>query len=127
MLILPFYVVKNDLQPAYPAQIKNADGTVRNITGSTIYCTMKTKGGSTIKINRSTTGIVITDGANGKFEYQWQSGDTDTPCSRDTKGDYIPYLIEFEVNPSGGGGKYTVPNPSQGEAQVIVTDSLDTV
>ena len=126
MQISPFYVVKNDLQPVFPAQVKDSAGNAVNLTGATIYCTMKTKGGSAVKINRQTTGISITDAVNGKFEYQWQAGDTDTACSKDTKGEYIPYLIEFEVNPASG-GKYTVPNPTQGEAQVIVADSLDAV
>jgi len=84
------------------------------ITGATIYCTMKDMQAGTLKINRMTTGIVITDGPNGLFEYRWQAGDTNTVSK---------YNIEFEINPASG-GKFTVPKKSD-EAVVMVLDSLD--
>jgi hypothetical protein len=108
----PLYLKRNDLQPYYYAQIKDQDGNPVNIVGAAIVCTMKSHGG-TLKINRQSQGIVITDGANGKFEYRWQAGDTDAAEK---------YYIEFEVTPEAG-GKFTVP--ARDRAAVIITDSLD--
>ncbi len=115
MSIEALKLVKNDLQPYYRVKVQKSDGTAIDLTGATIYCTMKPKGGTTLKINRQTTGIVITDAANGEFEYRWQAGDTDTTGL---------YHIEFEINP-GSGGKFTVPNPKEGPAEVAIVDSLD--
>lgn len=117
MAIKELKIIKNDLQPYYYLQVKDASGVVVNITGATIYCTLKLSGSSAIKINRQTTGINITDATNGKFEYRWQAGDTDTQGS---------YNIEFEINPASG-GKFTLPGPGQGIAKVIISNSLDVV
>ena len=109
------YIKENDLQPYYYAQVKDADDAVVSIAGATIYCTMKSSGGA-LKINRQTTGITISDGANGKFYYAWQSGDTDTTGK---------YYIEFEINPASG-GKFTVPASPNEKAEVFIEPSLDT-
>ncbi len=106
-------IKKNDLQPYYYAQVKDSDSAVVGISGATIRCTMKAAGGA-IKIDRQTAGINITDATNGKFEYQWQSGDTDTVGK---------YYIEFEITPSSG-GKFTLP--PNNDAIVMIFDSLDT-
>lgn len=110
-------LTKNDLQPYYPVTIKNADGTAVNLTGAAIVCTMRLVGGSTPKISRQNAGVAITDAVNGQFEYRWQPGDTDTAGA---------YNIEFEVTPQTG-GKFTLPNPEEGTAQVEIVDSLDTL
>jgi len=115
MSIETFYIKQNDLQPYYYAQVKDAAGDVVAITGATIYCTMKSAAG-TLKINRQTTGINISDGTNGKFEYKWQSGDTDSVGK---------YYIEFEINPASG-GKFTIPAKPEDKAEVHITESLDT-
>jgi len=109
------YLKVNDLQPYYYAKAKNSDGTVISISGATIYCTMKEIDGS-IKINRQTAGITISDAANGEFHYAWQSGDTDTAGN---------YSIEFEINPSSG-GKFTLPADPDDVALVKIEASLDT-
>jgi len=116
MSIETVYVKKNDLQPYYYAQVKDADNAVVIITGATIYCTMKHARTGALKIDRQTTGINISDGTNGKFEYKWQSGDTDTVGK---------YYIEFEINP-GSGGKFTLPARPENKAEVHITESLDT-
>lgn len=135
MAIKTLYLVKNDLQPYYYITAKDAFGNAIDLTGATIYCTMKNMDGGTVKISRQTTGIVIDpDQVNnkGQFRYEWQGGDTDTPSTEDTSGAYkdykdrIPYHIEFEVNPSAG-GKFTLPNPDTGTAAVVIMDSLDTI
>jgi len=114
-MIEEFYIKKNDLQPDYHAQIKDGDGMVVEITGATIRCTMQNARTGALKIDRQDTGINISDGINGKFEYQWQSGDTDTPGK---------YYIEFEITPTAG-GKFTVPASYEDRAVVIVLESLD--
>jgi len=96
--IAPLYIRKDDLQPYYYAQIKDASGAVVDITGASIRCTM-TKRGGTVKINNRVTGISITDAPNGKFRLAWQSGDTDTVGK---------YYIKFKVTPLSG-GVFTVP------------------
>lgn len=109
-----FYIKENDLQPYYYAGVKDSDGDVVDITGASIKCTMKHVDG-TIKINRQDTGINISDGTNGKFEYKWQSGDTDATGK---------YYIEFEIDPSAS-EKFTIPaNPSE-KAIVHIMPSLD--
>lgn len=111
-------VTKNDLQPYYYVQIKNSTGAAVDLTSASIVCSMRLPGSTTSKIDRQSTGINITDPTNGKFEYRWQPGDTDTPGL---------YDIEFEVTPSGA-GKMTFPNDeTQGPAQVRISDSLDSV
>ena len=107
-------IKKNDLQPAYPSQIKDSSDVAINLTGATIYCTMKNAADGTLKINRQNAGINISDAVNGKFEYRWQTGNTDTTGK---------YYIEFEINPASG-GKFTVPTDQS--AIVMVKESLDT-
>ena len=106
-------LTKNNLQSYYNVQVKNSSGAVVDITGATIYCKMKLIGSSMLKINRQTTGIYITDAVNGKFEYHWQAGDTDTIGT---------YDIQFEIQPPSG-GRFDVPKI--GIAKVVIADSLD--
>lgn len=103
-------ITQYDLQPYYYAQAKDSDGVI-NLTGASIVCNLKNSLDNTIKINRQSAGINITDAVNGEFEYRWVSGDTDIT------GDY---LIEFEVTPSSG-GKFTLP-----QAPLRIIPGLDT-
>lgn len=107
-------LTKGDLQPFYFVAIKDSNDDPVDITGATIYCTMRAEDG-TKKINRQTIGITITDGAKGEFEYEWQSGDTDTVGM---------YDIKFEVDPAAG-GIFTEPAAGAERAQVVVNESLD--
>jgi hypothetical protein len=104
---------QNDLQPYYRAKVEDSDGSAVDLTGASIVCTMKARGGS-VKIDRQNAGINITGAAAGEFEYRWQAGDTDTVG---------PYDVEFEISPQSG-GKFTVPAKA-GEAEVIIAASLD--
>ena len=115
-MIEPLKLTVNDLQPKYFAQAKDSAGAVIDITSAVIVCTMKTADDVTIKINRQSAGVTITDAVNGLFNYAWQSGDTDTVGI---------YYIEFEITPSSG-GKYTLPMPFEGKAEVHIKESLDT-
>ena len=72
---------RNDLQPYYFVTVKNADGTAVNLTGCTITCTMELVKDGSLKISAQSTGISIAADQvtnKGQFDYQWQSGDTDT-------------------------------------------------
>jgi hypothetical protein len=112
-MISKLILKKNDLQPYYYVQAKDYSDNPISLTGATIYCTMKSDSG-TVKINKQTAGISITDAANGLFEYHWQAADTDTVGI---------YYIEFEIAPISG-GKFTLP--TQPAAVVQIIDSLDT-
>jgi hypothetical protein len=114
MSVAKLELKRDDLQPIfYVSHVDRNDDPV-NLTGATIRCTMKDEEG-TKKINRQTAGITITDGAKGEFQYQWQSGDTDTPGL---------YYIEFEIEPATG-GKFTIPSNSFETAQITIHESLD--
>lgn len=112
-MIQPLKIKKHDRQPYYPFRVIDSAAVAVDLTGATIYCSMKDVGTGALKINRQTVGIVITNAAAGEAEYRWQSGDTDTAGR---------YLIEFEVNPQSG-GKFTVPAGEQ--AVVLIVESLD--
>ncbi len=51
---------------------------------------MKAIGASTLKID---TGVTVTDPGNGAIQYDWVSGDTDTPGT---------YYAEFQVTYTDG-------------------------
>lgn len=104
----------NDLQPVYKVRHVDYNDDPINLIGATIYCTMKAEDG-TLKINRQTTGISITDGAKGEFQYTWQAGDTDTAGL---------YDIEFEIVPASG-GKFTIPSSEMERAQILINADLD--
>ncbi len=117
MIIEPLKLTLNDLQPRYFAQAKDAAGAVIDLTGATIVATMKDVVLGTVKINRQSAGITISDAENGLFNYAWQAGDTDTAGI---------YYVEFEITPVSG-GKFTLPQPQENKAEVHIIDSLDTV
>lgn len=115
MSIEKFELTVKDLGPAYLVTIEERDGTVVDISGATIVCTMRPKDGSTPIIDRSAVGISITDGPNGQFKREWQSGDSDLAGL---------YNIEFEVSPLSG-GKMTFPRRGQGTAVIEIFPALD--
>lgn len=106
----------NDLQPIYRAKAIGVD-----LTGATIVCTMKSRTGAGIKINRQSAGITIDPDQvtnEGLFTYQWQAGDTDT---------IDHYNIEFEITPATG-GKFTIPNNDIDTPAIVkINTSLDTI
>lgn len=108
-----FHIKKNDLQPYYRVKVVDSEGNAVSLSGASVLCTMKDTGAGTLKIDRQSGGVAVTDEGAGEFEYRWQAGDTDTAGR---------FLIEFEVVPLSG-GKFTVPQKEP--AVVIVRDSLD--
>lgn len=108
-------LIQFDLQPKYLITVTDSTGGAVDITGATIRCSMSLERSTTLTINRSTAGVTITGATSGQFEYQWQSGETDTVGA---------YDIEFEITPSAG-GKFTMPNPIDGVAHVQIFTGLD--
>jgi hypothetical protein len=66
------YMKKHDLQPYYYVQVTDPNGKVIDITGASIVCTMRLQDG-TLKLDRQSAGINITDEAGGEFEYRWRA------------------------------------------------------
>ena len=114
-MIETFYLTKNDLQPYYKVSLTDSGGVPIDLTGATIKCSMKNLASGVLKINQQTTGVAVTSAATGEFEYRWQTADVDAAAT---------YAIEFEITPATG-GKFTIPNPGDGRAIVVIMESLD--
>ena len=114
-MIQTLKLIQFDLQPKYLVTVTDSTGGAVDITAATIRTNMRLDNSTTLTINRSTIGITITGATAGQFEYQWQSGDTDSTGL---------YDIEFEITPSAG-GKFTMPNPIDGVAKVQIFAGLD--
>ena len=105
---MAFTIRQNDTSPSLQATLKDFEGTSISISGATAQFHMKSIDG-TLKVDQQMT---ITDADNGVVQYDWQSGDTDTPGS---------YYVEFEVTYSDGSIE-TFPN--KGNLSVVVTKEL---
>ncbi len=103
---------RNDLQPYVYVRAIEATGTALDLTGATIRATMRRINDGTLKINRQTAGVTITAAATGLFQYQWQSGDTDTTGA---------YTFEFEITPPTT-GKFTLPAQQNLIINIIADD-----
>lgn len=76
MTVIPdFYIKQGDLLPYIEVILKNADGTIVNLTGATVMFRMA-KRGSTPKVNAAAT--IVGSASDGRVQYQWTSADTDT-------------------------------------------------
>jgi hypothetical protein len=106
------YMKEGDLQPYYYAAIVDSDEDPVDLTGASVYFTMKDASGS-VKV--SLQAATVTDASNGYVEYRWQSGDTATAGR---------YYVEFKVVPLSG-GPYRVPADPRARAVVIITEPLD--
>jgi hypothetical protein len=76
---------QNDTRPATDPTL-NRGGTAINLTdAASVTFKLRYFGRKELKVN---SACVITDAVNGKVEYRWQAGDTDTPGK---------YHAEYEV------------------------------
>lgn len=90
-----FIIKQNDTLPTLTAVLRNASGTVADLTN----CTITFKMGSEIS-TKTSAAATITNAIGGGVSYQWTASDTDTAGI---------YLGEFEVvKPTGL--KETFPN-----------------
>lgn len=81
-----FFIKTGDTAPAIVAVLKDAVGTIVDLTDSSVLFIMRDKI-TNEKVVESAADILNPTG--GQLSYQWQTGDTDTP---DT------YKAEFEVS-----------------------------
>lgn len=120
-MIETLYLTQHDLQPYYYVTVTDSAGGAIDLTGAEIRTNMRQQHSTVLTINRSTVGITVSDATAGQFQYEWQSGNTDSTGV---------YDIEFEITPSGS-GKFTVPNPfpsqstSSGPAKIKIVGGLD--
>ena len=110
-----FTMKRNDTRPKYKGQLMQTDPLapatkipVDLSTATGVKLIMRTGAGGEAKVNAA---AVITDPTNGRVEYTWVVGDTDTA------GDFN---AEWEV--SWGGDKQTFP--SVGYLVIIIEDDL---
>jgi hypothetical protein len=90
-----FIIKQNDTLPTLTAVLKDANGTVVDLTN----CTVTFKMGSEIA-TKTSAAAAITSATQGGVSYQWSATDTDTAGV---------YLGEFEVVQASG-LKETYPN-----------------
>lgn len=107
-----FTIKQNDRLPVLEAFLQNPDGTAVNLAGTGTVCKfgMRLPG----LVSKVDAAAVITDGLNGKVQYQWTAGDTDT------SGEFIG---EFQVTFTDG-RKQTFPN--KGYIKIIVEAEVAT-
>jgi hypothetical protein len=97
-----FKMKRGDQSPTIKYQLLDDQGDPVDITGfQEVRFLMRPKTESTLTVDADTnSGVTVTDAANGVVQYEWASGDTDTPGS---------FEAEWEVTFSGG-DKETFPN-----------------
>jgi hypothetical protein len=87
---MAFVLKQNDTSPSISAILKDSAGAVIDLSSASVVFHMKAIGASTLKID---AGVTVTDPANGAIQYDWVSGDTDTPGT---------YYAEFQVTYTDG-------------------------
>lgn len=103
------FMKRNDRLPVAQFTLKDAFGAAVNIAGMTAKFIVCSRATQAIKVNAAAT---ITDGVNGKCEYAWNVGDTDTAGTYDG---------EVEVTDAAG-KKMTFPNSEH--IEVIITGDI---
>jgi hypothetical protein len=107
---MAFKIKTNDTSPKLTVDLSDAAGAAINLAGSTAKFHMKAYGETSLKIDDSAD---ITDADNGRVEYSWASGDTDTAGT---------YYGEIEVT-YGDLSVETFPN--SGYFTIIIQEDLD--
>lgn len=107
---MAFKIKTNDTSPKLTVDLENASGSAIDLSGSTARFHMKKYGETSLKVDDSAD---ITDADNGRVEYTWSSGDTDTAGT---------YYGEIEVT-YGDGAVETFPN--SGYFTIIIQEDLD--
>lgn len=84
-MAVDFYIKEGDTSPPIVAILKDATGTVVDLTGTTIRFIMTNKSTSERVVDAAAD---IVDAVNGRVRYLWVAPDTDVPAN---------YKAEFEV------------------------------
>lgn len=104
-----FWIKSGDLRPNLEAQLEDEDNNAIDLSNaSSVDFHMEDVSGS-VKVDSSAT---ITDTNNGKVEYEWSSGDTDTAGT---------FFGEFQVDWDDGDPE-SFPNHDNIEIQI--TDEI---
>jgi len=111
----------NDTGPAIQSTLRDGNGVVVDVTGSTIQFKMKMREPARgrgdmsrlVGLKVDAAGGIVGAGTDGVVSYTWVAGDTDTP------GDYV---AEWEVT-FGGGVIESFPRP--GFIHVTIEGDLD--
>lgn len=88
---MAFPMKQNDTLPPLKATLKNGSTAVPLTDVSSVRFKMRAIDGNTIKVDSAAT---IIDSANGRVQYDWSAGDTDTAGT---------FKIEFELTYATGG------------------------
>lgn len=102
---------RNDTYPPLETTLTDADGLAVNLAGSTVAFIMRSTGDSSVKVQSAMA--FVTDGTDGKVEYEWQAADTDEAGL---------FLAEYQVI-YGSGEKQTFP--TVGYDKVLIYGDLD--
>ena len=87
---MAFVLKQNDTSPAISAVLRDSSGAAIDLSSASAVFHMKAVGASTLKVDASAS---VTDPENGAIQYDWASGDTDTPGT---------YYAEFKVTYTDG-------------------------
>ena len=82
--MMPFTIKQNDTSPSVEARLKQADGTVVDLTNASVNFHMKSLDG-VVKVSAA---AAISDATNGVVQYDWEASDTT---------DVGTYYAEFQV------------------------------
>lgn len=110
-----FVIKKDSVQPNLDVTLEDDDDNVIDLVGASVRFRMKKPGADSLKIDETAT---LLDAANGRVEYDWSSGDTDTAGH---------YNAEFAVDYSGETGQDFDPDefiPSDRFLDVYINTSL---
>ena len=107
---MAFKIKKNDTGPKLSLTLQDAAGSAIDVSGATLRFHMKAYGATTLKVDAAAT---IVDADDGKVEYAWQTGDTDTAGT---------FYGEIEVT-YGDSTVETFPNNSY--FTIIIQEDLD--
>ena len=107
---MAFKIKTNDTSPKLTVDLEDASGAAVTLGGATARFHMKKYGATSLKIDASAD---ITDADNGRVEYSWASGDTDTAGT---------YYGEIEIT-YGDATVETFPN--SGYFTIIIQEDLD--
>lgn len=99
-------IKRHDTAPAFTATLRDANGTVIDLTGASARFLMREPRARILKVNGAMT---IPDAANGRVSYAWATGDTDTAGK---------YQVEVEVTFSDSTIQ-TFPNDGHHDLHVV--------
>lgn len=108
-----FVIKRGDSAPDFTYQCRKADGTPRDVSGSSILFKMrKTPGVGALVVNRAAS---ITDGPNGVVKYSWQHSGADTAIADE-------FNAEFEVTfPDGSVETFPTTDPDTDAVHEFIT------